>query len=161
MPAGAPPTVVAQHLTPSLARGFAGWLARAAGRPAEVVTRPTPLARGTVYLAEDAHHLRVRRGTVEAVAAAPGEIASNGDLLLRSVAASYGARTFGAVLTGMGRDGAAGLYALRAAGGWTVAQDRESSVVHGMPRAAAEANACCEVLSLDGIRARLEQLWKS
>jgi two-component system chemotaxis response regulator CheB len=160
MPAHAPPAVVAQHLSPSLARGFAGWLTRAAGRPVQVVSRPAPLAPGTIYVAEDAHHLRVRADTVEPVQAAPGEIAANGDLLLRSVAASFGARAFAAVLTGMGRDGAAGLRALRDAGGWTVAQDRESSVVHGMPRAAEEAGGCREVLPLALIRARLEQLWQ-
>jgi two-component system response regulator WspF len=61
----------------------------------------------------------------------------------------------GILLTGMGRDGAAGLLAMREAGHLTIAQDQSSSAVYGMPRAAAEIGAVQQVLSLDNIIAAL------
>ena len=66
--------------------------------------------------------------------------------------------TVAAILTGMGRDGAQGLKLLRDAGGWTLSQDEASSVVFGMPKAAVEAQAACEVLSLDEIGGVLASL---
>jgi len=71
--------------------------------------------------------------------------------LLRTVARSYGAQGIGVILTGMGEDGARGLLDLRAEGGWTAAQDEATSVVYGMPRAAAENGAAERVLPLERI----------
>src|SRR5205814_5331915 len=90
--------------------------------------------------------------------AAPGELAPNADVLFESVAPAYGKRAVGIVLTGMGTDGATGLLAMRRAGAWTIAQDRDSCVVFGMPRAAIEADAAREVLSLEEMAPRLNGL---
>ncbi|MBI3071535.1 MAG: chemotaxis response regulator protein-glutamate methylesterase [Deltaproteobacteria bacterium] len=73
------------------------------------------------------------------------------DVMFQSLARVFGAAVTGVILTGMGRDGALGLRAIRDAGGETIAQDEESSVVYGMPRAAIEANAATRVLPLDDI----------
>jgi two-component system chemotaxis response regulator CheB len=156
--ADAPPVVVAQHLAPSFARGFAEWLAAAVGRHVSNVTISEPLARGRVYVAAEHQHIRVRAGVADGVDAKAGELAPNADVLFHSVAQAYGGDAIGVVLTGMGNDGAAGLSAMKSAGAWTIAQDRDSSVVWGMPRVAFEAGACREVLPLDDIAPRIGSL---
>jgi two-component system, chemotaxis family, protein-glutamate methylesterase/glutaminase len=73
------------------------------------------------------------------------------DVLFKSVAECVGSRAVAALLTGMGRDGAEGLLAIRQAGGYTVAQNEETCVVYGMPAEAVKMGAACSVLPLDGI----------
>jgi two-component system chemotaxis response regulator CheB len=77
------------------------------------------------------------------------------DPLLESVAAAFGPRAVGVVLTGMGTDGAAGLATLRAAGGFAIVQDRESSVVYGMPHAALARAGADRVAPLGGVAAAI------
>jgi len=76
-------------------------------------------------------------------------------VLFESVAQCVGRNAFGVLLTGMGADGAAGLGAMRAQGARTIAQDRDTSVVWGMPGEAVKRDAASEVLALDQIAARL------
>jgi len=73
------------------------------------------------------------------------------DVLFNSVAKHVGANAIGVLLTGMGADGAKGLLSLREAGAHTIAQDKETCVVYGMPRAAVEMGAAESVLPVDGI----------
>jgi two-component system chemotaxis response regulator CheB len=80
------------------------------------------------------------------------------DVLFESVAREFGPAALGCLLTGMGRDGAAGLLAMRRAGAHTIAQDEASSVVYGMPKEAAELGAAAEVLSLRDVGPRLRAL---
>jgi len=79
------------------------------------------------------------------------------DVLFESLALENGAKTAAALLTGMGRDGADGLLAIRKAGGFTIAQDEATSVVYGMPKAAADIGAASVILPLDGIASALDQ----
>jgi two-component system chemotaxis response regulator CheB len=155
LPASTPPVVIAQHLAPSFARGFADWLSGVTGRQVLPVTAAQLMVRGRIYIAGENQHIRVRAGYVEGLSAGADDLAPRGDLLFQSVATALGPNALGLVLTGMGSDGATGLKAMRAAGAWTIAQDHGSSVVYGMPRAAAEAGACCEVLALDEIPPRI------
>jgi two-component system chemotaxis response regulator CheB len=77
------------------------------------------------------------------------------DVLFDSIAREYGPSAAACLLTGMGRDGAAGLLEIRKAGGFTIAQDEETSVIYGMPREAAEMGAAERILPLGEIGAAL------
>jgi two-component system, chemotaxis family, protein-glutamate methylesterase/glutaminase len=80
------------------------------------------------------------------------------DVTMKSAAGVFGRRLVGVVMTGMGKDGAEGMTAIKAAGGRTLAQSQETCVIYGMPRAAVEAGAVDEVIALDDLAARLQRL---
>jgi two-component system chemotaxis response regulator CheB len=160
LPAGFPlPIVVVQHIAAGFTQGLADWLARECRRPVACAADGDQPAPGVVLLAPDARHLilgadgRVRLATGEQHAICPAA-----DVTLESVAGVYEARAIGVILTGMGRDGAEGMKAIRLAGGYTIAQDEQSSIIFGMPRAAIGLGVIDEVLPLEHIAPRLEQL---
>jgi two-component system chemotaxis response regulator CheB len=161
LPVAMPPVVIAQHLAPSFAGGFAEWLSGVTRRPVLPVTSGRPLVAGRIYVAGERQHIRVWPGHVEGVAAKADDLVASADLLFLSLATALGANALGVVLTGMGDDGAIGLKAMRSVGAWTIAQDRDSSVVYGMPRAAAEADACREVLAIDEIAPRITEMLRA
>ncbi len=109
--------------------------------------------RGLALVAPGDHHLDLDdHGVIKITTAAEvNGCRPSADVTMRSVARVFGRRTAGVVMTGMGRDGAEGLLAIRHVGGVTLAQDRETSVVYGMPRAAIEAGAAETVAPLDQI----------
>jgi len=80
------------------------------------------------------------------------------DRLFRSAAKKYGDRCIGAVLTGMGDDGAAGAHALHSAGGIVLAESAETAVIYGMPQAAVAAGAVTESLAIGALAERLRSL---
>ena len=149
MSASVPPIVIAQHLPAELGSRFAATLALCARVPLHAVDGQCALAPGQVYTAARHSHLEVERDLVRSRPAYPMALAPSADLLFFSAAAAYGAAVLGVVLTGMGRDGAQGLLAVRDAGGWTVTQ--ADAVVNGMPRAAQESGGSCEVLPIPAI----------
>lgn len=133
---------IVQHITPGFEAGLATWLAAEAGLDVAIAHDGERLHPGCVRLAPgDAHLLLREDGILRLDRRTPprhGHRPSVDELML-SVAETAPGHSAGVVMSGMGRDGAQGLAALRAAGGFTVVQDEASCVVYGMPRAALEA----------------------
>jgi chemotaxis response regulator CheB len=149
--------VVVQHIDALFAGGLARWLAQRTALPITAVTTAAPLRAGTIALAAGDGHLVLRDDLQLAVTAEPaGSLHMPSiDVFFESIARRVGGRGCGVLLTGMGRDGARGLLALRRAGFHTIAQDERTSVVWGMPRAAAEHGAAAEILPIDRIAGRI------
>lgn len=158
-PANCPPTLVVQHMKPDFLSRFPGRLAvhcRARVIPAE---DGKPLLSGHIYVAADPDsHLTVELRRQPVCRIIPGAPVSGHrpsvDELFSSLA-QFGPRVAAALLTGMGRDGASGLHAIRKSGGTTIGQDAETSVVYGMPRVAHEIGAVRFQLPLPRISAAL------
>ena len=115
---------------------------------------------GHVYLAPEGRHLGVERGPRAAVITAPPEnnLCPAVSFLFRSAANVLGNQAVGILLTGMGRDGATELKLMRDKGAITIAQDKESSAVHGMPGEAIQLDGATHILPPDRIVGLLEQL---
>lgn len=150
------PMLLVQHVDAEFVPGFVRWLAGQSGRKV-VVAEPGPIERGTVHVAGHNLHLVVSpQGRLETTIE-PQELLHRPsvDVLFESLAANPRFGGIAVLLTGMGRDGAAGLLALRRQGWCTIAQDRDTSVVWGMPGAAVQIGAAAEVLPLPQIAARI------
>lgn len=145
-PENCPPTLITQHMPATFTPSFAARLDRSCRPHVEEARDGAVLEEGRIYLAPGgAAHLTVT-GTTRATCRLVEDPPVNGhrpsvDVLFNSVAAVFGARATGVILTGMGKDGAAGLRAMRERGARTLGQDEASCVVYGMPRVAFEIGA--------------------
>lgn len=151
------PVVICQHITPGFSDDLARWLAQETGHRVHEATDGQRLVKSEFFIAPSHLHLIVNPSGVVRLDDNPpiGGFKPSCDLLLRSVAQSFSRKAIGVVLTGMGRDGAKGLDEIRKAGGHTIAQDKASSVVFGMPGEAVALGAAELVLPLDAIGAQL------
>ncbi|HPH69347.1 MAG TPA: chemotaxis protein CheB [Kofleriaceae bacterium] len=133
------PIAIVQHTTSGFGPAFADWLGRTIGRPTPMAVDGYALRPGDIIVAPDDFHLEITSaGTVALLPPTVKErMCPSGDRLLRSIALSYGARSAGLVLTGLGADGAEGLRTIAEAGGATAVQAPETAIVAGMPNAAA------------------------
>lgn len=146
LPTGQAPILITQHMLPGYADGFAARLCTATPHHVRVAKGGEVLRPGTVLVAPGNRHLSLRKEGTRLVAVVEDGDKISGhrpscDVLFRAVAECVGASAVGLILTGMGRDGAEGLLAMRMAGARTLAQDEASCVVFGMPRAALELGA--------------------
>lgn len=153
LPTNAPGLVIVQHMPEKFTEMFAQRLDALCQVRVREARHGERILPGHVLIAPGGHHMKVRRsGAQYMVDVVDGPLVSRHkpsvDVLFRSVASSAGSNAAGFLLTGMGDDGARGLRAMRDAGAWTCAQDRDSSVVFGMPRAAIELDAVEEIVSL-------------
>lgn len=157
------PVVVVQHMPVGFTEAFAERLnAYLPLRVRELVAAERLLPH-TIYIATAGRHLRVRREEAELygeLSSVPADVSHmpSVDVLFESAARAVGRRTVGVLLTGMGRDGAQGLLELKRRGAYTLAQNEESCIVFGMPRAAMILNAVTEVGDPKQIGRRLGEL---
>lgn len=165
-PENCPPTVITQHMPAAFTKSFAERLNRMSRPRVSEAVDGAPLTTGHIYLAPGgATHLEI---------SGPGQLRCrlrstdpvNGhrpsvDVLFASVAKATGSKSVGAILTGMGRDGAAGLLHMRQAGAGTIGQDEATSLVYGMPRVAFEVGAVERQAPLDKIASHILALTRS
>lgn len=161
LPADFPvPILIVQHMASGFTQGFVQWLAQTSSLPMHLAAHDELLRPGHVYVAPDEFQMRVDRGgrIVLTQDAPENGLRPSVSFLFRSVAEVYGRDAVAGLLTGMGRDGAEELKRLRDMGAVTFAQDKDSSVVHGMPGAAILLDAATFILPPARISAVLTNL---
>lgn len=160
MPVNCPPIIITQHMGPSYLASFADRLDRLSQPAVRLATQGARLQQGVVYIAPGEAHLAVGRDSIGYMCQLQETPPVSGhrpsvDVLFHSVAKAAGPNAVGAILSGMGRDGAAGMAAMRAAGAHTVGEQETSCVVYGMPKMAKEAGGVAIELPLAQIAPEL------
>jgi two-component system chemotaxis response regulator CheB len=160
------PILIVQHMPPKFTHSLAQSLSRVSQGDVAEAYEGEPLCDKRIYLAPGGKHLFLRSEQGRLVLGLNEQPSENGcrpsaDVLFRSAAAVLGNGVLAIVLTGMGRDGTAGLGAIKRAGGYALVQDEATSVVWGMPGSAAEAGLADEILPLCEIAAAVEALVSS
>lgn len=147
------PLLIVQHMATGFIDGFVTWLRQASSIPVLVAEHGQSILPGHAYVAADGFHMLVDRRGRLLLTAEDGDSAHRPSVaaLFRSVATVYGGAAVAVLLTGMGRDGANELKLLRDLGAITFAQDKATSVVHGMPGEAIRIDAAMHVMSPDRI----------
>jgi two-component system chemotaxis response regulator CheB len=154
------PILIVQHIAAGFTQGFAEWLAQSSSLPVQLSVHGQQVVPGRVHVAPDGFHMTV--GIDRRIWLDTGE-SENGlrpsvSRLFRSVAEAYGQSAIGVLLTGMGKDGAFELKLMREQGAVTIAQDKESSVVHGMPGEAIRLGGASYILPPEKISVMLTSL---
>jgi two-component system chemotaxis response regulator CheB len=157
IPAGLPAGfLVVQHIPPGFTQSLARRLDESSALTVVEAEEAMPFYAGWAYLAPGGRHLVVQKKTRRAVvhlddSPPRGTLRPAADVTMAAAAASFGSRTVGVLMTGMGSDGTEGFQAIRQTGGRTIAQDRHTSLVYGMPRVVAEQGLADQVLALEEI----------
>jgi two-component system chemotaxis response regulator CheB len=158
------PVLITQHMPATFTTILAEHLARASGRPAHEGVDGEPIVSGNIYLAPGGRHMTTeRRNGAAMISLNAGPLVNfcrpAVDPLFSSATQLWGGSILAVILTGMGSDGTHGAEAVAAAGGSVIAQDEATSVVWGMPGAAAHAGVCSAVLPMDQIAGRVVRLF--
>jgi len=158
LPASFPaPILIVQHITAGFGQGLADWLNQQTPLEVRLAQNAIEPKAGQVLIAPDDHHMMMNSLGVVSLSLDPPYqgLRPAADYLFNSVARVYGSTAVGIILSGMGSDGAEGLLALHQAGAYTIAQDKESCVVFGMPAVAIELGAAEQVLPANRIAAAI------
>lgn len=152
--------VVVQHMDEQFTGGLASWLNTQLKMKVRVLVEGDRPQAGQVLVAATNNHVVMRSNKAFGYAVEPRDnyYHPSVDVLFSSVAQHWQGKCIGVILTGMGRDGAEGLLALRQCGHHTIAQNQKTSVVFGMPKAAIEVGAARDVLPVEEIGAKLKVL---
>jgi two-component system, chemotaxis family, protein-glutamate methylesterase/glutaminase len=149
--------LIVQHIAAGFSAGLVEWLAAAAPVPVHLAREGTQLAPGVALVAPDRYDLLVLPDGTLHLSVQPLLLQHPSvDIAMQSVAERFGPATIGVLLTGMGRDGVAGMRAIRRAGGYTIAQDAASCAIYGMPRAAVEAGVVAAIVPPEQIAEALQ-----
>src|SRR5262245_2646305 len=153
LPPDCPPTLITQHMPPRFTSAFAERLNRECPMTVSQAMHDEVIEPGHVYIAPGSHHLELHRsGGRDICKLSDGPPVSGHrpsvDVLFRSVARAAGRSAVGVILTGMGKDGAEGMFEMRQAGATTLGQNEESSLIYGMPRVAFERGGVMRQYSL-------------
>jgi len=147
------PVLVTQHISHGFMEGLITWLQDECPLKIKVGNNNEEVEKGNIYFAPDNCHMGVTMDRKIFLSIAPpisGHRPSV-DFLMESSASAYGEHCMGIILTGMGRDGAKGMMAIKKEGGFTLSQDEESSVIFGMPKVAIESGAVMKVCNIEQI----------
>jgi two-component system chemotaxis response regulator CheB len=164
LPADFPiPVLIVQHIAKGFIRGFVDWLNNSSPIPVYLATNREPIWKGRAYVAPDDLQMGIAEVGKIVLSSAPPEhfLRPSASYLMRSVAETYGQAAVGILMSGMGKDGAAELKLIRDTGGITFAQDKASSVVHGMPGEAIRLGAATHVLPPAAMAAALIQMLRT
>jgi two-component system, chemotaxis family, protein-glutamate methylesterase/glutaminase len=154
------PILIVQHMASGFVPGFVRWLSQKSPLPVHIALGGERVQAGHVYIAPDDLHLRIDGsfhivlGDDEPINAARPSVSC----LFRSVAETFRDKAIGILLSGMGKDGSEELKLIRDAGGITIAQDKETAIVYGMPGEAVKIGAAAHILAPDRIAGILGRL---
>lgn len=154
IPANLPmPVFVAQHIPPDFVSGLTEWLDSVVSLIVKIGEDGERIRSGTVYISPADKNMVVSgKNRIILREREPGSVyAPSCDLMISSVAGVYKRNALGIILTGMGKDGVGGLADIRQKGGKTIAQDKETSIVYGMPKVAAERGLADRILKPEDI----------
>lgn len=152
--------VIVQHIDSQFASGMADWLCQFCAWPVRLAVEDDLPAPGTILLAGTDDHLVLKSSGRLGYTAEPTALVHRPsvDVFFGSVGRHWRGEVCAVLLTGMGRDGAAGMKGLRDKGHYTITQDAESSAVYGMPKAAKDMQAAVDIVPLDAIAPRLVEI---
>ena len=154
------PILIVQHIATGFLEGMVDWLSKSSALPLKIPAHGESILGGYVYFAPDNSHMGITGTGKIVLSKSPPE---NGlrpavSCLFRSAAKAFGQRAVGVLLTGMGKDGSSELKIMKEKGAITIAQDKKSSIVHGMPGEAIKLNAANHILSPEEIAVFLNSL---
>lgn len=157
------PILVTQHMPPNFTRPFAEKLDKRCAMRVVQAEDNMQIEAGTIYIAPGSHHLGVRKVGMQLRTKLDDGPRVSGhkpsvDFMFDSLAKAWPSKLVGVVMTGMGRDGANGIETMHKAGSWTVAQDEASSLVYGMPKAAAQTGVVDHIVGLSEIPKTIAKL---